>query len=123
MACRPAISGWATGDTPGDGIVEGDINPFIQIESPAFADVTDQTGQPLNGVLKAAKTLVSGERGNDNRGNFGRVILTEAGLDRFSAGTGAELFANDFTIRVSVQNTVRGVSHFVAGTFTQIYGQ
>jgi hypothetical protein len=109
-------------------------NPFIEIESPAFVDVTDQAGQPLNGILKfavlgnglhlaAAKTLVSGEQGDDSRGNFGRVVLTKASLDRFRAGTGASFFANDFTVRVSIENTVRGISHFVAGTSSQIYGQ
>jgi hypothetical protein len=98
-------------------------NPFVQIESPALP-------APLkfavlgNGLhLAAAKTLLAGESGHDSRGNFGRVIITAAGIDQgFGAGTAAKMFKDDITISMFVANTIRGVHHFVVGTFTQIYG-
>lgn len=111
-------------------------NPFVQIESPAFENLTDPfTGQPLNGIwrfsvfgnglhLAAAKSLAVGEEGLDSRGNFGQVVITRTGLDeRFGPGTGAKFFARRFTVRMSVNNTVRGLYQFVAGTITQLYGE
>lgn len=78
-----------------------------------------------NGLhLAATKTLAPGENGLDSRGNFGRAILTREGLDaRLGSGIGRRLFANDLTIRMSVENRVQGLHHFVAGTFTQVYGE
>ena len=35
----------------------------------------------------------------------------------------AALFADDVTLRMSVENEVQGLHHFVAGTFTQVYGE
>lgn len=111
-------------------------NPFIQIESPVLDGLIDLfTGQPLDGVfrfavfgnglhLAIAKSLGPGESGLDSRGNFGRAILTREGLDaRFGSGIGRRLFADDLTIRMSVDNRVQGLDHFVAGTFTQVYGE
>ncbi|MDE3153929.1 MAG: hypothetical protein KGN76_02450 [Acidobacteriota bacterium] len=111
-------------------------NPFIEIDSPAFDHLTDPvTGTPMNGVWKSAvlgnglflgttKTLAAGETGEDNRGNFGRQIITREGLDRrFGPGIGLKLFSSDFTIRMSIRSTVHGVPTLVEGTITQVYGE
>jgi len=39
-----------------------------------------------------------------------------------AAGTGVRFSATDFSVRMSVRNTVRGVNHFILGTRTVLYG-
>ena len=107
--------------------------PVVELESVVFNNLNDPaTGAPLNGRLKitlsglflgANKTLADGESGADNRGNKDSFVFSEEVFDsRFGAGTAKELFKNDLTIHMKVENTVRGVDNFVAGTFTKVYG-
>jgi hypothetical protein len=98
-------------------------NPIVEIESAALP-------QPLrfavmeNGLhLRAGKFLSVGEWGTDSRGNFGRAFITAKDLDaQFGPGTARYFFKNDITISMHVANTVHGLDSYVAGTFTQIYG-
>jgi hypothetical protein len=107
--------------------------PVIELESEVFNGLNDPvTGEPLNGkwritlnrlFIGANKTLVAGERGADNRGNRESFLFSAELLDEnFGAGTASSLFKSDMTIRMSVENTVRGVSNFVTGTTTKVYG-
>jgi hypothetical protein len=107
--------------------------PIIELESPVFNGLIDPfTGEPSNGVitytlsglhLDASKALVSGEWGNDSRGNFMSDIWTEEWFDKvFGKGIGKEVFKNDLTIRMRVKNWVKGLTHFVVGTNTLLYG-
>jgi hypothetical protein len=104
-------------------------NPLVEIESPAFRDHTTDSRVKWavlgNGLhLATSKSLATGEWGSDNRGNFARELITKNQLDSwFGEGTGATFFANDFTVRMYVRNTVIGLNHFVVGTFTNLYGQ
>ena len=107
--------------------------PVIEIESVALNNLNDPvTGLPLNGKLRitlnglhldAGKTLVAGERGNDSRGNKDSFLFSAELFDvNFGPGTAKEVFKNDLTIRLKVENTVQGLSHFVVGTFTRVFG-
>lgn len=107
--------------------------PVIEIESVVFNDLNDPaTGTPLNGKLRitlnglhldAGKTLVAGERGNDSRGNKDSILFSSELFDEnFGPGTAKDLFKNDLTIRMRVENTVQGLHHFVVGTFTKVFG-
>jgi hypothetical protein len=107
--------------------------PVIELESTIFNNLNDPvTGNPLDGkwritlnrlFIGANKTLVSGERGADNRGNRESFLFSVELLDaNFGAGTASKLFKSDITIRMSVENTLRGVSNFVTGTTTKVYG-
>jgi hypothetical protein len=107
--------------------------PVIEIESVIFNNLNDPaTGTPLNGKLRitlnglhldAGKTLVAGERGNDSRGNKDSFLFSSEFLDgNFGPGTAKEVFKNDLTIRMRVENRVQGLHDFVAGTFTKVFG-
>lgn len=107
--------------------------PVIELESVVFNNLNDPvTGAPLNGkwritlsglFLGVDKTLVADERGRDNRGNKDSFLFSKELIDgSFGEGTAKELFKNDLTIRIKVENTVRGVNNFVAGTFTNVFG-
>lgn len=110
----------------GQGRFSVHSNPYIQIESPALEAVGGVVKWSVlgNGLhLAASKSLVSGENGNDSRGNFGREFISKRELDDWlGPGTGAKFFAKDFTVRMSVRNTIRGISHLVVGTWTVLYG-
>jgi len=107
--------------------------PVIELESEVFNNLNDPvTGAPLNGkwritlnrlFIGANKTLVAEERGADNRGNRESFLFSAELLnENFGAGTANKLFKKDMTIRMKVENTVRGVSNFVTGTNTKVYG-
>ena len=107
--------------------------PVVELESVVFNNLNDPaTGAPLNGRLKITlnglflgtdKTLAAGESGRDNRGNKDSFLFSEELIDsRFGKGTAKELFENDLTIHMKVENIVRGLDNFVAGTFTKVYG-
>jgi hypothetical protein len=107
--------------------------PVVELESVVFNNLNDpSTGTPLNGKLRltlnglflgANKSLGAGESGADNRGNKDSFLFPAEFFDsRFGAGTAEELFKNDLTIHMRVENTVNGVNNFVAGTFTKVYG-
>ncbi len=107
--------------------------PVIEIESVIFNNLNDPaTGTPLNGKLKitlnglhldAGKTLVAGERGNDSRGNKDSFLFSSEFFDlNFGMGTAKDIFKNDLTIHIKVENSVQGLQHFVVGTFTKVLG-
>jgi hypothetical protein len=53
----------------------------------------------------------------------GRARLERADSDLLPGRVhGARFFATDFIVRMSVRNTVRGLHHFVVGTWTVLYG-
>lgn len=107
--------------------------PVIELESVVFNNLNDPaTGAPLNGKwritlnglhLAANKTLVTGEGGHDSRGNKNSFLFPRELFDgTFGDGTARELFRNDLTIHMRVENRVKGLHHFVAGTFTKVFG-
>lgn len=107
--------------------------PVIEIESVVFNNLNDPgTGTPLNGKLRitlnglhldAGKTLVAGERGNDSRGNKDSFLFSSEFFDgNFGPGTAKEVFKNDLTIHMKVENRVQGLHDFVVGTFTKVFG-
>lgn len=107
--------------------------PVIEIESVVFDNVNDPaTGTPLNGKLRvtlnglhldAGKTLVAGEIGNDSRGNKDSFLFSSEFFDgNFGSGTANELFKNDLTLHIRVENRVLGLHDFVVGTFTKVFG-
>jgi len=107
----------------GQGHFKAYSNPIVEIENAALPE-TFRFSFLGNGLhLAASKTLTEGEEGYDSRGNFGREIITAEYLDRvFGPSTGSNFFKNDITIRIYINNSVRGLWSFVVGAWGQIYG-
>jgi hypothetical protein len=117
----------------GQNIFKAHSLPVIELESPIFYGLQGSTTEEiLNGVLSISlpglhvsigKGLVSGENGHNSRGNFDEFTFSAADFDQaFGEGIGKEIFKNNLTVRLRVINEVQGVSHFVVGTSTKIYG-